>query len=382
MTVSKAFWKIVLKNIGTIITYTIILIVFGSLNMSSDSATQFEADKPSIVIFNHDEERGITKGFIKYLSENAEIKDEYEDDDKLKDALFYENVVAVVDIPKDFSQELALNKNPELKLRSSSGYAAEVAKVLVRQYVSTAKSYAGLNLSEDDLAKKVESTLSDSTEIEIKSKVDTSKYSRATRYFSFANYSILACVITVICLIMSSFNRVEIRKRNLVGSIELKRMNGILLRNSCLYSAMMWIAYVVLGFIVVGFNEMWSIHGLLYAVNSLVFCVCATTIAYLISSIVKGIGAVNGIMNVIALGSSFLCGAFVPAEYLPDSVLTFAHILPSFYFIDTNNKIMAIEDYGSSSLLPIFINMAVIVGFCIAFIIASNIITHKKERLA
>ena len=36
MTVSKAFWRIVLKNIGTIVTYTVILVVFGSINMNSN----------------------------------------------------------------------------------------------------------------------------------------------------------------------------------------------------------------------------------------------------------------------------------------------------------------------------------------------------------
>ena len=40
MTVSKAFWKIVLKNIGTIITYTMILVSFGTINVSSGSMTK------------------------------------------------------------------------------------------------------------------------------------------------------------------------------------------------------------------------------------------------------------------------------------------------------------------------------------------------------
>ena len=31
MTVSKAFWKIVLKNIGTIVMYSVILIMFGTV---------------------------------------------------------------------------------------------------------------------------------------------------------------------------------------------------------------------------------------------------------------------------------------------------------------------------------------------------------------
>ena len=33
MTVSRAFWKIALKNIGTIILYTGMLVLFGTMNI-------------------------------------------------------------------------------------------------------------------------------------------------------------------------------------------------------------------------------------------------------------------------------------------------------------------------------------------------------------
>ena len=54
MTVSKAFWKIVLKNISTIIMYTGILVSFGTMSAQSSTTTvEFEAVEPSIVVFNH-----------------------------------------------------------------------------------------------------------------------------------------------------------------------------------------------------------------------------------------------------------------------------------------------------------------------------------------
>lgn len=383
MTVSKAFWKIALKNIGTIITYTVILIMFGTMNMNSGSTTtSYEAKKPSIVIFNHDEKVGVTKNFVEYLEKNAKIKDGYEDDDRLKDALFYEEVTLVVEIPDNFHQDIALGKNPEIKTRSSAGYAAELAKVVVNRYLTVAQAYAAINLSEEDLVSKIDGALEASTEVDVDSEVDTSKYSKPTRYFSFANYTILACVITIICLIMSSFNRLEIRKRNLVSRIELKKMNLILLRNCCIYAFAAWIFYVLLGFIVLGFDTIWNLHGLLYAANALVFTACATTIAYLISRVVFNSGAINGIMNVVALGSSFLCGAFVPAEYLPESVLAIAHIMPSYYYIDANNKIMEMQNTSFETIWPILLNMIIVFGFCVLFVIVANIISKKKQKIA
>ena len=383
MTVSKAFWRIVLKNIGTVVTYTVILVVFGSINMNSNSATtQFEAKKPTVVIFNHDVDGTLAKSFVGYMEKHTEISDEYENDDKLKDALFYETVAVAVDIPENFSADLVAGNNPEIHMQSSAGYVGELAKVSVRRYLMMAQSYASLDLSENELATKVEKALSKETIVEVKSKVDSSKFLRAATYFNFANYSILACVITIICLIMASFNRLPVRKRNLVSAVDIKRMNAVLLRNSCIYSGLMWLFYLVVGFVVVGFDNLWNAYGLLFAINSFVFCVCATCIAYLISKFVQKSGAINGIMNVVALGSSFLCGAFVPAEYLPAGVLTFAHVLPSYYFIDANNKIIYLENFDLASLWPVILNMLIVAAFCVGFAIIANIVSKKKQKIA
>ena len=134
--------------------------------------------------------------------------------------------------------------------------------------------------------------------------------------------------------------------------------------------------------IVLGAEVMFSLYGLIYAVNALIFCGMATTITFLISQLVASQGAVNGLMNVVALGSSFLCGAFVPAEYLPDAVLGFAHILPSYYYIDTNNRVMNLESFDFASLWPIILNMLIMVAFAVAFIVITNIISKKRQKVA
>ena len=68
MTVFKTFWKVVSKYKGTIILYTVMLIVFGGLNMSSNNTDiNFTNSKPDILIINKDEEKGLTKNLINYM---------------------------------------------------------------------------------------------------------------------------------------------------------------------------------------------------------------------------------------------------------------------------------------------------------------------------
>ena len=110
MTVSKAFWKIVLKNIGTIVMYSVILIMFGTVSASSSQdAGRFEATKPTIAIYNHDKDGDIARNFVEYLNKNAELKTDYSED-KIKDGLFYEEIVMAIDIPEDFSRDFAGGK--------------------------------------------------------------------------------------------------------------------------------------------------------------------------------------------------------------------------------------------------------------------------------
>jgi ABC-2 type transport system permease protein len=251
---------------------------------------------------------------------------------------------------------------------------------MLNKYLATAQSYTVLDLPADELAEKINKVLDNEIEVETLSKIDTTQFAKPTRYFNFANYAILACVITIICLIMGSFNRREIRRRNLVSAVEISKMNGALLRNSCLYSFGVWLLYVVIGYFLVGSKELLNLRGVLYLANSLAFCICATTIAYLISRLISGRNATDAVMNIVALGSSFLCGCFVPAEYLPDFVLTFAHILPSYYYVAANDKIGTLQGLEFSDIRPVLINIVIILGFSVAFVIAANIISKAKQR--
>ena len=105
--------------------------------------------------------------------------------------------------------------------------------------------------------------------------------------------------------------------------------------SSLVFSIFIWLIYVILSFILIK-DAMLTINGLYYILNSFIFTICILTLSLLISTLVINKNALSGIVNVLSLGPSFLCGAFVPIELLPDSVLTFAHIFPSYYFIQNN----------------------------------------------
>lgn len=381
MTVFKTFLKVLNKCKLPIIMYTVFLIFFGGFNMqTSENNTNFVAEKPDVLIINKDEEKGITKNFVDYIKNNSNIIDIENDEEKVNDALFYRDVNYIIYIPENYREEFLKGNNPEIEIKSTGDYSASYTEMLLSRYIKIANTYVKSIESEEELTSKINETLSKETKIEISSKLDTNNLSKACFYYNFANYSILAGLVYVICLILSSFKKENIQKRTIISSMNYKRVNRKLLLSSSLVAIGLWLSYLVLSFILVG-NIMFTIHGMLYIINSFIFSICALSIAFLIGNLITNKNAINGIINVVALGSSFLCGAFVPMEWLPDSVLKIAHILPSYYYISTNEMLKQLEIFNLDTLKPVITNMGVIVIFTILFIIITNIISRKKRKI-
>ena len=380
MIVFKTFLKVVNKCKIPIILYTVILVFFSGFNtVTNDNSTSFVATKPDILIINQDEEEGITKNLIGYIGKNSNIKTIENEKEKIEDALFYRDVNYIIYIPKNFRKDFLNFKNPTIEIKSTGDYQASLAELLLERYLKVANSYHTIIEDEDALLEKIDDTLEVETKVEITSKLDTSALDKATMYYNFTNYCILAGSIYVICLVLSTFKEEKIRKRTIVSSMSHKKHNRYLLYSNGLFALVLWLFYVVLSFLVVG-DIMFSIHGLFYILNSFLFMICALTIAFLIGNFLIDKNAINGLVNVIALGSSFLCGAFVPMEYLPKSVLNMAHILPSYYYIKNNNLISTLETINLINLKQIILNMLILLIFASIFIVITNIITRKTRN--
>lgn len=379
MTVFKAFLKVLNKCKVPIIIYTVILVFFSAFNMqTSEKSVSFTASKPNILILNKEKEEGITKSFINYLNKNSNVISIESSEEKIDDALFYRDVSYVIYVPEDFSEEIIAGKSPEIKVKTVGDYGASLANMMVERYLKIANVYSDVAESKEELVHLVDDTLDTKVDVKITSKLDSNSIEKAAFYHNFLNYCILAGTIYVICLILSSFKDENIKKRTMVSSMSNKKYNRILLLSNGLFAFVLWVFYVILAFILMG-KVMSTMHGLFFIINSFIFTFCALTIAFLIANLVSNKNAVNGIVNVIALGSSFLCGSFVPASMLPDFVLKIAHILPSYWYIKTNDLLKEVEVFNIETIKPILTNMFIIICFSIAFIIITNMVSIKRK---
>lgn len=381
MIVFKTILKILNKLKGLIILYTIMLVSVTLVNQTSGNVDSFEEIKPSVIIVNNDKsESKVTNHFIKYLENHIEVKDiDTDNEEKIDDALFYRDVSLVVYIPDDFGEDLLGSKDVNVEYKTSGDKGSSYGKMLVQNYFDTFNIYNNY-YNGDELFGKLDNALNLDLNVEVKSKVDTNSLSRMARFFNFLNYAILAGCVYSISMILASLKSENVRKRTIVSSYDYKKYNRIVLASCSIVIIGMWILYMILALII--FKDLFiSMNGLWYIINSFVFSLCSLCIGFLIGNITQNKGAISGIVNVVSLGSSFLCGCFVPFEFMPDYVIKIAHIFPTYYFVINNEALKVMDNFSLGSVSPLILNMGIVLIFGVCFVIITNYVSKKKQVL-
>lgn len=378
MTVFNTFWKVINKYKGTIILFTVMLVAFGGINTtSSNNSLDFTNNKPDILIINNNQNKGLTKNLISYLKENTNVKN-IKEEEEIDDALFYRQVNYIIYIPKNYRNDILSGINPKIDIKTTGDYDSSLAEMILTRYLKTQEVYSKTTSNEEELIGKINTNLKTKSEVSITSTVNTDKTSKASRYYNFASYSIMYTIIFIICMVLSSFNEKVIKKRTIISSMNYKTHNKLILKASFLYSIIVWLLFMVLGIILFP-DTIISLRGLIYTINAFVFTFASLTLALLISSLSSNKNVITGIANVVCLGSAFLCGAFIPTTWLPETVIKISRIFPTYWYVNSNDLLTSLEKINLNTLEPIIINMLVVLLFSFIFIVLTNIISKKKQ---
>lgn len=377
MTIFKTYWKIVKKNIGIIILYTVMLLVFGTMNLKANkNSFEFISSKPDIIIVNNSSGI-ITDNLISYLKTNANVKN-ITDENDIDDAVFFRDANYVIYIPKEFENKIENGKEFNIDIKTNNSYDSYIASELLNKYLDVFSKY--MNLYNDKILaiQKLDNTLNKKADVVIENK--TSLNSKTSLFYNFSSYSIMAIVIYIICLVLSSFNDEKISKRTNVSGMNYKTFNNYLYISSFTFTFIIFIVYLILSFLILK-STILNINGILYSLNMFIFFIVSFTMAILISNLVKSKGAISGVVNVISLGSAFLCGAFIPVKYMPSFALKIAHIFPTFYFIDNNEYIASLQNFDKSSYEFVLKNFIIMIVFIIFFLILNSLVTRFKRKV-
>ena len=392
MIVFKTFWRIMKRYWWIVFIYVAILTSLSVINLKTAPVADFVDTKPEITIVSQDSSdlatKPFTKNFLNYLSKNTKIVNLKESE--TTDALFYQEISMILYLPKDLESKILSGQKVTLDYRTSGNYTAELSKNLIKRYFelqrteileSKNSSKEQSNIPSKDSEKIISNLnqrLDQSPTVRLASK-NATNLSKIAAFFNFASYTIMAIILYVTCFINASFNKSPVKKRTMVSSLQLKKYNFSLLLANSIFAFSVFALLTTLSFFVLG-NIVLTPFFIYEILNILLYTLAALTLAELVSTFNLSRDAVSGVVNLLSLAPAFLSGAFVPTYFLPSFVLTIAHIFPTYWFIDTNNKITTLTEFNFNSFLTIIPNLLILVLFSIIFIVA-NLVLSKKKRI-
>ncbi len=372
MIVFKTYWCIVKRYWWIVFLYVAILTSLSIINLSATPAMDFTDTKPQITIINQStadpSTTPYTNNFLEYLRNNTEIVELTSD--KITDALFYQETSLVLYLPQDLEQQITSGQKITLDYQTTGNYSSELTKNLITRYFELQNTEAN-NLS------ALNHKLSASPTVNLAVK-NTTNLKKISSFFNFASYTITAIILYITCFINASFNKTTTKKRTLVSSLPLTKYNFTLLLSSSIFAFTVFLLFIVLSFLVLG-NIIFTPLFLFHLLATFLFTLCALTLAQLVSSFALSKEAISGVVNLLSLAPAFLSGAFIPSIFLPDFILTIAHIFPSFWYIDINTKITTLEQLNFNSFLTLLPNFLILILFSLIFIIL-NLLLNKYRR--
>ena len=348
MQVFKVFLKILSKRIATPIIYiSVFLAISIIMATQSNDITQYTDKKLDINVIDLDNSDA-SHSLIDFLSENHNVKEIEYDHDKILDDIYYQNTDYVLTINKDYSQKLEQGETEGLlsNYQIPGSYASSLAESQIDRYILSMKSYITGGFTLDEALSKAQKISQNKTEVIQESFSNESEFSNENNnfryFFQYLPYIFMAIIISSLVPILLTLNKKEIRARTNASCLSSSKQTIQTGLGAVIYAFVIWLIFMIIA-LTLSSSGLFSKEGMLAALNSLIFIIVALSIAMFISALSPSPKATDMIANTVSLSMSFLCGVFVPMEFLSNSILNAAHFLPAYWFIRANNMLAGVS---------------------------------------
>lgn len=381
MQVYKSFFKVLNKYKGQMIMYLCIFCSLLTIFIKTGSASApdgYKDKKCEFAVFDYDG-TAASMAMISYLSgTNKRVDASVIRDEKtsMQNALYNREADAIIRIPEGFEDKLV------------SGEAEGVIDVItipgtqnsmliesdLDGFLGMTELYLKAGYSMEEAVVKAETALAETAEVSLPDGGDVSSHSGIYTFFSYLGWVMLCLMITGVASVLQVFGRKELRDRIECSSYNFLNFNKELLLGMITTGLVICGVFIIVGVILLK-GALFSSEGGLYLLNMLCYAVVCLSIAFLVSKITSKQEILSMIANVVSLGMAFLCGIFVPVEFLSESVIKVAHFLPAYWY---NQAALNIDFHMNEKMGSIFAAMGVQILFAVAIVVIGMVVDRKK----
>ena len=385
MPVYKLCMKITRKNIPNLLIYIIVFLIVSSLMAASAQKSYKEQETFSRVktniVFINEEESPLIEGLKAELGKTANFIELPDETEALQDALFFRRIVYILRIPKGFTQRF-INGDymPLEKTIVPDTYSSAYIDLAINKYLNTARLYIQHmdGITQEELVSHLKENLSKETNVEIPSSELKADLNYSNFFFNYLAYSLLSILIMGMSALMISYNDRDLKRRVGCSPLSDTAANLQFILANLTFAMVSWLIMVIFCLIIDAKNIL-TLNTFYFVVSSFVFAFCGSGMGFLIGSVAKGTETISAITNVVVLGSCFLSGVFVPAEFLGSTALKIASFMPSYWYVKANNQIAQLTHFNFEYIKPVLSDMAIVFCFGIAFF-ALSLVVRKNRR--
>lgn len=379
----KAFYKVMKKNYVGILIYFGIILFLCVVNSYSNNRSSMEFEKVKFTVIDRDKSE-FSKELISYLSEDNEYK-EFEDDlDKLRNSLYYRDIHYVLIIPEGFEKDLKEGKTPQTEsMKISDSAYVFLFDQKIDSYFNTLHTYLSSGYDFDSAVQKTKETFDDTVAVstlkELEHDNDTDQSTMVKSYYNFLAFGFAGIMFQSIALVLLSFSQKKLRKRITVSAQTFKSHNAQLIGATALFAVGIVAVFNLIA--VALFHEnLTTISFLLYIINTLCYVVVCIGLAFLASNLFTKNASMQGFAVVVPLAMAFLGGVFVPISMLGDTMKTLAKLMPTYWFIQADDKIAANTGNFGQTLSSMSESLLIQLLFAVALFSIGLVVAKKRQE--
>lgn len=403
MSLYKAFFKIVKKNLLSILIYSgitvgVILLLSGLYRKKQDEKAIL--DSYNIYVDDMDQTE-TSKALVKYLGKIHSISSEKMSDEVIRDNMYYEQIICYIRIPQGFEKTfLSTGENKVENTYDDSMPVGISVSLQMDNFLNSLRGYVTTGMSVDDAAKKSEESLDITKYVSIQ-KSEKLGNGGMKGAFNYMPFGLLSILITGIFPVVAKFNEGEKKNRMQVSSMSPGKRTLWVMIGAATFAVLILAALVlfssVMGTTDVGSstvpgaasgtasadNTIGVFSGIWWysVLNALIYTSVVAMMISMFANVPAFAKAPAGVFsNIIGLSFCFLGGTFVPLEVMGDTVKKIGQFLPNYWYSVAVERIY--NGKGMADLWDCFVLQLVFGLACLFIGLAAAKLSAERKQLS
>ena len=391
MSTFKTCVRIVAAHRLYILIYLVLLSTFGlftGMARSEDYSSQVTTATANVAVVDRDDST-ISRGVKDYVESVGKVQPLEDSRQAIQDATAQNRISYILIIPAGYGKQLQQTAHEGAeppRMDTVIGYeSASGALMNVRT-----DSYAGqvadyLSTLTDDPARAValaRETMNHSAPAERIAQDATPLPHGFVVYAMFSIYPITAFAIVTISTLMMALGRRSVRSRLTAAPVS-GRSRSLGAIGACLVIGLVgWLWIFGLGATALGASAVTTSAPLLAIVGAALgaFMLFAVSLGFLLGQISPSQNVASAVANIGGLAMSFLSGAWVPTEWLPDAVVQAAKFTPGYWAAQAISGAYTATSMSADVIRPLLVDCGICALFAVAILSVAMAVGRTRAR--